>query len=162
MATNTLIQRLFSADESGVNEESNTCSNRVQHEIFRAGETITAGATVSLDFSQTSNGERALVVKEADAADVVGIGVYDGDTDGVQDTFIRICIRGIVENALVNGSGTNIAIGDALYRSVDGKLVAQEIDEDGSSDFNLKAPVAVAMEASTADETARVFVIKNY
>lgn len=154
MATNTLIQKLFGADESGVGEDSAAVSNRVQHETFRAGETITAGALVSLDFSQSTNGERCLVVKEADAADCVPIGIYDGSADAASGDFIKVCIRGIVEEALTDGDPTNIAIGDLLTISVDGKLVKCAAHED--------PPCAVAMEAQAADSTSRVFVLKNY
>lgn len=154
MATNTLIQKLFASDETGVGEDSAAVSNRIQHETFRAGEAITAGALVSLDFSQTTNGERALVVKEADAADCVPIGIYDGANDAVSGEFIKVCIRGIVEEALVDGDPTNVAIGDLLTISVDGKLVKCAAHED--------PPVAVAMEAQAADATSRVFVLKNY
>lgn len=153
MATNTLIQKLFAADESGVGEDSNAVSSRVQHETFRAGETISAGATVSLDFSQTSNGERALVVKEADSADACPIGVYDGSVEAASGSFIKVCIRGIVEEALVNGT-VAVAVGDALAISADGKLVKRAAAED--------ALVAYAMEAISTDASARVFVVKNY
>ena len=65
MATNTLIQKLFAVDEVGVGEESTLDSNRQQIETFRCGEAIAAGATVSLDVSQASNGLRAMCVSEA-------------------------------------------------------------------------------------------------
>lgn len=165
MATNTLIQKLFGADESGVGEDSNAVSNRIQIEKFRCSEAITAGAAVSLDLSQSSNGERAMVVAMADGTDACAVGVYTGGADAIDSTsgdYIDVVIKGIVEEALVDGSGTNIAVGDALYISSAGKLVAQEIDEGGAATLNLKAPVAIALEASTADETARVYVISNF
>jgi len=162
MATNTLIQKLFGADESGVGEDSNAVSNRVQHETFRAGEAISAGACVSMDVSASSNGERAMIVFEADSTDAVPVGVYDGSADAAEGDYIRVCIKGIVEEALVNGSGTTVAVGDALYISSAGKLAAQEIDEGGAATLNLKPPVAIAMEASSSDGTSRVLVIKNF
>jgi len=55
MATNTLIQKLFGSDETGVGEDSNAVSNRVVTEKFLASEAISAGACVSLDVSQASN-----------------------------------------------------------------------------------------------------------
>ena len=71
MATNTLIQKLFGADESGVGEDSNLVSNRIVTEKFRASEAISAGACVSLDVSAASNGERSMIVALADASDYV-------------------------------------------------------------------------------------------
>jgi len=164
MATNTLIQKLFGADESGVGEDSNAVSNRVQHETFRAGEAITAGACVSLDVSASTNGERALIVFEADTADAVPVGVYDSDVDAAAGDYIRVCVKGIVEEALTDGSGdTAIAVGDALIiGGADGKLVPKIIDVSLAADYNLKPTVAIAMEASSADATSRVLVIKNF
>ena len=151
MATSTLIQKLFGADESGVGEDSSAVSNRVQHETFRAGEDLDAGACVSLDFSQTTNGERALVVKEADSSDAVPVGVVE--QAAAQGDFVKVVIRGIVEEALTDGDPTTIAVGDALTISADGKLVKAAAAQ---------PHVAVAMEAQAADSTSRVFVIKNY
>ena len=166
MATNTLIQKLFAADETSVGEDSVEVSNRQQIEKFRCSEIITAGATVSLDLSQTSNGLRGMVVAEADGTDVVPIGIYTGGADAVDSvagSFIDVVVRGIVEEALVDGNTSNVDIGDALIISADGILVNQRINEGGAADFNQKPPVAIAMEAVAADGgTARVFVIKNY
>lgn len=75
MATNTLIQKLFGADESGVGEDSNLVSNRIVTEKFRASEAISAGACVSLDVSAASNGERSMIVALADASDYVPVGI---------------------------------------------------------------------------------------
>jgi len=151
MATNTLIQRLFGADESGVGEDSQEVSNRVQYETFRAGEAISEGACVSLDLSQSTNGERGLVVKMADSSDAVPVGVAHSDADSGE--FVRVVIRGIVEEALTDGDPTAIAVGDALTISADGKFAKAAVAQ----------PIAaVAMEAQAADGTSRVFVIKNY
>jgi hypothetical protein len=170
MATNTLIQKLFAADEiassTDLGQSSVQDSNRQCVERFHCSEVITAGATVALDLSQSSNGLRALVVAEADSADCIPVGIYTGGdaaADSVADTDIDVVIRGFVEEALVNGNTSNVDVGDALFLSANGILVNQRINEGGSGDFNLKSPVAIACETVTADGgTARVFVLKNY
>lgn len=169
MATSTLIQKLFGADEiassDDLGQSSTQVSNRQQIEKFHCSEAITAGAAVALDVSQANNGLRSLVVAEADSTDYVIVGIYTGGEDAADaeaDTDIDVVIRGIVEEALVDGSASSITAGDALFVGANGKLVSQEVDEDGSADFFLKAPAAIAMEDSTADETARVYVIKNF
>ena len=90
MATNTLIQKLFAVDEAGVGEGSTLDSNRQQIETFRCGEAIAAGATVSLDVSQTSNGLRAMCVAAADADDYIPVGI--AVSAGAVDSFIEITI----------------------------------------------------------------------
>lgn len=186
MATNTLIQKLFASDETGVGEDSNAVSNRQQIEKFRATEAITAGATVSLDVSQTSNGLRGLCVAEADGTDYVPVGVYQGynsmdeaaviagtktPQDAASGDFIDIVLRGIVEKALTKGNVVNIAAGDRLTMSTDGKLV--KVDSfrtdlgDGTGTTTgavAQSPhvVAIAMEAQTGDNSSRVFVLKSW
>ena len=171
MATNTLIQKLFASDETGVGEDSNAVSNRQQIEKFRATEAITAGALVALDVSQTSNGLRGLCVAEADGTDYIPVGVYAGTDDAASGDFIDIVIRGIVEKALTKGDVVNIAAGDRLTMSTDGKLV--KVDSyrtdlgDGTGTTTgavTQSPhvVAIAMEAQTADNSSRVFVLKSW
>ena len=133
MATSTLIQKLFGADEiassDDLGQSSTAVSNRQQTETFHCSEAITAGAAVALDVSQANNGLRSLVVAEADATDYVIVGVYTGGDnadDAEADTDIEVVIRGIVEEALVDGSGSAITAGDALFVGVDGKLINQE------------------------------------
>ena len=130
MATSDLIQKLYASDESGVGEDGVTMSNRRRIERFRVSEQITAGATVSLDVSQSDNGQRAMVVALADASDYIPVGVFDSDDDSanpadadVGDVFINVVTRGIVEEALTDGSGTAIAAGDRLTVDTAGKLV---------------------------------------
>jgi len=172
MATSTLIQKLFGSDETGVGEDSNAVSNRVQTEKFLAVEAITAGATVSLDVSQASNGQKAMIVAEADAADYIPVGIYAGTTDAAIGDFIDVILRGIVEEALVDGSGTAITAGDRLYVSTNGKLVKapsyRSDQKEGSGGAGAGAVtqqvhvVAIALEASSSDATSRVFVLKNF
>jgi hypothetical protein len=186
MATNTLIQKLFASDETGVGEDSNAVSNRQQIEKFRASEVITAGATVSLDVSQTSNGLRGLVVAEADADDYAPVGIYQGynsmdeaaviagtitPQDAAAGDFIDIVIRGIVEEALTKGDVVGIDAGDRLTMSTDGKLI--KVDSyrtdlgDGTGTTTgavTQSPhvVAIAMEDQTADSKTRVLVLKSW
>lgn len=167
MATNTLIQKLFANDESGVGEDVIGSSDRRVIERFRASEVITAGATVSLDLSQTSNAEKSFIVALADGTDACPVGVFDASADSGDPAtdgtiYVDIVTRGIVEEALVDGSGTNVAVGDALFISSAGKLVAQAVDEGGAATFNLQAPVAIALEAQNADGTSRVYVISQF
>jgi hypothetical protein len=82
MATSDLIQKLYASDETGVGEDGVTQSNRRRIERFRASEVITAGATVSLDVSQASNGQKSFIIAEADASDYIPVGVFDSDVDG--------------------------------------------------------------------------------
>ena len=169
MATNTLIQKLFAVDEVGVGEESTLDSNRQQIETFRCGEAIAAGATVSLDVSQTSNGLRALCVAEADAADYIPVGI--AVNAGAVDSFIEVTIRGIVEEALTKGDVVGITAGDALVISAAGKLEkAPSFRTDLGDGTGVTAGtlliqqtiVAIAMEAQAGDATSRVFVLNNY
>ncbi len=171
MATNTLIQKLFGSDESGVGEDSNAVSNRVVTEKFRCSEAITAGATVSLDISQASNGQRSMIVAEADGSDYVPVGIYAGSSDAVSGDYIDIILRGIVEEALVDGSGTAVTAGDRLAVSSNGKLVKSAQfrtdlgDGTGTTTGAVASPdhvVAIALEAQSGDATSRVFVLKNF
>jgi len=172
MATSTLIQKLFGSDETGVGEDSNAVSNRVQTEKFLASEAISVGATVSLDISQASNGQRAMVVAEADATDYCPVGVYAGSADAATGDFIDVVLRGIVEEALVDGSGTAVVAGDRLYISTNGKLVKapsyRSDQKEGSGGAGAGAVtqqvhvVAIALEASSSDASSRVFVLKNF
>lgn len=165
MSSSDYIQKTYAADEiassTDLGQSSTQDSNRNQVEIFVASETIAAGAAVSLDLAKTNNGLRLLAVKEADATDCVPVGIcVDGAAAGEK---VEVVIKGIVEEAKVKADSTNVAVGAALYfSSAAGKLSAQPIDEGGSGTFNLKAPCAVAIEASSADGTSRVYVLKNF
>jgi hypothetical protein len=168
MATNTLIQKLFGADEVDVGETDAGVSNRQQIETFRCSEAIAAGATVSLDVSQTSNGLRGMVVSEADAADFIPVGI--AVSAGVLDGYIDVTIRGIVEEALTKGDVVGITAGDALVISSAGKLEKAPSyrtdlgDGTGTTTGTVLVQpviVAIAMETTAADATSRVFVLSN-
>ena len=154
MASSTYIQKLFANDELGgsLGEDSVQDSNRNQVEIFLAGEAISAGAAVSLDLSQATNGEKLFVIKEADSTDACPIGVaVNAIASGDKG---EVVIKGIVEEALTKGDVANIAVGDALSaNTADGKL-----EKAAAAELH----VAVALEATTADGTSRVYVVKNF
>lgn len=170
MATNTLIQKLFGVDETGVGESDAGVSNRQQIETFRCSEAITAGAVVSLDVSQTSNGLRGMVVALADAADYIPVGV--AVSAGAIDTYIDVTIRGIVEEALTKGDAVAITAGDRLVVGTAGKLEkapsyrSDQKEGDGGAGAGAvtqqKLIVAIAMEAQAGDGSSRVFVLNNY
>jgi hypothetical protein len=171
MATNTLIQKLFGSDETGVGEDSNAVSNRVVTEKFLTSEAISAGACVSLDVSQASNGQRAMIVAEADGSDYVPVGIYAGSADAASGEYIDVILRGIVEEALVDGSGTAVVAGDRLCIGSDGKL--QKVtqfrtdagDGTGTTTGTFGQPehvVAISLEGISSDGSARVYVLKNF
>jgi hypothetical protein len=112
MATSTLIQKLFAADESGVGEDSTTASFRVQKETFRASAAITAGAAVV--FSTVDGGSGEVVMKVKPATDAA-IGV--ATAAAAQDAFVDVVISGICEAKVEGknaGGNTAIASGDYL------------------------------------------------
>jgi predicted RecA/RadA family phage recombinase len=169
MATNTLIQKLFGSDESGVGEDSSAVSNRRSIEKFRASEAIAAGACVSLDVSQASNGLKAMVIAEADGTDYIPVGVAENAI--ASGEYGDVVLRGIVEEALTKGDVVNIAAGDRLTYSTAGKLVKVDSfrtdlgDGTGTTTGTVaQAPlvVAVALEATTADGSSRVMVLRNF
>lgn len=147
MATNTILQSLnTSADGAGV-----TSSNRRVTETFIATNAISAGSTVVLDLAQGDNSDKALYVTEGIAAGVP-VGVVENDYAEGED--VTVVIRGYIEEAKVDGSGgASVAVGDALTPAAAGKLAKA-----GAAD----AVVAFAAEATSADATSAIFVIKNF
>jgi hypothetical protein len=156
MASSNYIQKIFAADEVAgsvdLGEGSTQDSNRNQVEIFLASEAITAGALVSLDLSQTTNGEKLFIIAEADATDACPVGVAVSAI--AANAKGEVVIKGIVEEALTNGSATPIVVGDALTFSADGKLVKKAAANEPEC--------AVALEAQAADGTSRVYVLKRF
>jgi len=153
MASSTYIQKIYANDELGssVGEDSTQDSNRNQVEIFLAGENISAGALVSLDLSQATNGEKLFVIKEADGTDACPIGVAAvAISNGAKG---EVVLKGIVEEAKVNGT-VAVAVGDVLTLSSAGKLVKKTAAEEPQC--------AIALEASSSDATSRVFVCKVF
>lgn len=155
MASSNYIQKIFAADEVAgsvdLGQGSTQDSNKNQVEIFLASEAITAGALVSLDLSQTTNGEKLFIIALADATDACPVGVaVNAIAEGAKG---EVVIKGIVEEALVNGTAP-VAVGDALTLSTDGKLIKKTAAEEPQC--------AIALEASSSDATSRVFVCKNF
>ena len=166
MATQNLLQRLDkAADTTG---SSVNASNRRIEEVFIASAALTAGDFVSLDLSQSTASDIALYVDLLDAADACPIGVVIAAA-GAGET-VRVCIRGVIE-AKVDGSAVNIAIGDALFvgsaaGKAENKKFRTDIGDGTGTTTGAIAPVqamaAVALEASSADNAIKVFVVNNF
>ena len=166
MATQNLLQRLdVAADTTGSSVDT---SNRRIEEVFIASAALTEGDFVSLDLSQSTASDIALHVDLLDAADACPVGVVIADAAQVEN--VRVCIRGVIE-AKVDGSSVNIAIGDALFvgtaagKAENKKFRTDLGDGTGTTTGNVdpvQAVAAVALEASTADETIKVFVVNNF
>ena len=164
MSSSDYIQKVFSADEiassTDLGQSSTQDSNRNQIEIFVASEAISAGDLVSLDLAKANNGLRLLCVKVADATDACPVGV--AVAAAAENDKVEVTIKGIVEEAKVKADVVNVAVGDGLYCNTAGKLHAEKVAEGGSATFNTKVAAAVALEASSADGTSRVYIIKNF
>lgn len=183
MSSSKYIQKIFAADEASVGEGSIAVSNRSVLEIFVATEAITAGACVSLDVSQSTNGQILFNVAEADGTDNVPVGIYLGHSldqsaavaadptlavDAAAGERIEVLLRGIAVEALVDGSGTSVSAGDKLTFSTAGKLVKVTQfrtdlgDGTGTTTGTVAQPdqvVAIALEAISSDAKAKVLVI---
>lgn len=163
MATNRLIQKLFGADETGVGEDSTAVSNRRSIEKFRISqnESIVAGDLVAFDMTQ-GVGVREQCVRLANTGTTgakVAIGV--ALVEGGENDFIDVILCGIVEEAKTKGDVKNIAVGMPLAATgADGKLHA--ISVTGNAEELPSQGVAIAMEATTADGTSRVFVCSPF
>ena len=161
MATNTILQCLNEGSDFGV-----TASNRRQVEVYIAAETVAEGDAVSLDLSQSVDGDKALKIVKADTGTAtdkafVGVVLKSAETDGTLDAGARIfvVVAGPVE-ANVDGS---TAAGDYLeISSTAGRLTpVPSVDEGGSATFDLLPVAAIAAEADTAN-VATVFVYKQF
>ena len=153
MATNTLIQKLFASDESGVGEDSIKVSNRQELETFFASEAIADGDLVCLDISKTSDGDKMSYVKKlkTDAGvTAVAIGIADqGVSAGDQ---IRVVIKGFKAAA-------NVATGAAIGERIVGTATAGRGDVlANSSTLPALAYVVTTASANAAD----VIVIKQF
>mgnify|MGYP003131873259 CR=1 FL=1 len=154
MATNTLIQKLFASDESGVGEDSIKVSNRQELETFFASEAIADGDLVCLDISKTSDGDKMSYVKKlkTDAGlTAVAIGIADQAAIEAGDQ-IRVVIKGFKANA-------NVATGAAVGERIVGTATAGRGDVLANSS-TLPALAYVITEA--AANVADVMVIKQF
>jgi hypothetical protein len=152
MATSSLIQKLFGLDESNVGEDSVSVMNRRCVEKYVVSSVgLPANAAASLDVvNASSNGQLGYLVCKADATHPIPVGVSLQSTAGAEGDKVDICVRGICE-ALVDGSGVAVAVGDALtISSSGGKLIKRTAAEEPL--------VAYAIDASSADATSTVYV----
>ena len=118
MATNTLIQKLYGKDESGVGEGEASQSNRRQVETFIASAAIVAGDVLAFDLSQTSDGLKMMRVIKADTDAAtskcfVGVALEAAAAEGDR---VDVCISGIC-TALVHSGG---GVGKPLMISAEG------------------------------------------
>ena len=123
MATSTLLQKLFAADESSVGEDSVLVSNRRQVETFIASEAISDGDFVCLDLAKSTDGEKCLYIKKLNSgagATVLAIGVADEDIAADDDG--RVVIKGFKADANVATGG---ATGDRICGSSTGGRATQ-------------------------------------
>jgi hypothetical protein len=166
MATQNLLQRLDTAEDT--TGSSADASNRRIEEVFIASAALTAGDFVSLDLSQSTASDIALHVDLLDADDACPVGVVIADA--AQGENVRVCIRGVIE-AKVDGSGVSIAVGDALFVGSDAGIAKNKKfrtdlgDGTGTTTGNVdpvQAVAAIALEASTASESIKVFVVNNF
>jgi len=159
MATNTLLQKLFATDESGVGEDSVLDSNRRQVERFLADGTIAQGAPVIFDVVDGGAGEVVMKVVES-SADKAAIGV--ALSSAVAGDFVDVCISGICEG-LVKGTNNagNVAIsaGDYLCQGdVAGEFYSYTIGADA-------VPHAIAVDAvglGAATSLKTIIVLKQF
>ena len=145
MATSTLLNYL----ETG---SSNEVMNRRQVETFIAGEAITANDFVALDFSQSSDADKALYVMKA----------------GTGDTATTMCV-GVALGAAASGAKVDVVVKGVCEANVAGDTAAGEFliitGTDGqagkATDNTLLPMVACAVEADT-DNVSTVIVIKQF
>jgi len=146
MATNTIIQYLESGN--GV-----ATSHRSQVETFIAAETIAANDLVSLDLSQSIDGDKSLKITKADtgtATDTCAIGfALNGGAAGDK---IDVTVAGIHISANVNGA---VVAGSKLCAGATAGQAAIYVNTD------VLPIVAISAEADTAN-VATVFVIKQF
>ena len=122
MSSSNLIQRLYGADESSVGEAGITQSARRTVMRFRAGEAITAKDAVSLDLSQSDDGDKAMVVTQTDTgtpADSCFIGIAL-TTASAAGAFIDVVTAGVAEaNTAASAVGKMLVIGGTAGRLQD-------------------------------------------
>lgn len=156
MATNTLIQKLDSDGNVSV-----ATSHRSQYETFIASETIAANDLVAVDFSKSSDADKALYVVKADSGvgtDICAVGF--AVNGGAAGSLIKVTVSGIHVSANVNGStaqGNRLIISATAGRAG----IATNINEAGSASVPQLPIVAIACEAATGT-VATVFVLKQF
>lgn len=153
MATNTLIQKLFASDESGVGEDTVTASNRRETETFFASESISDGDLVCLDISKTSDGDKMSYVKKLDvSAGLTAVAIGVADQDASANGRIVVVIKGFKADA-------NIATGAAVGERFIGTSTAGRGDVLANTS-TIPALGYVVTEA--AANQADVYIIKQF
>jgi hypothetical protein len=144
-----------------------TASDRRTLQTFIAGETLAIGDAVSLDLSQVSDADKALVVVKADsgtATDTAFVGVVTKslDVDGALTVGkkIEVCVAGPCE---ANVDAATVAGSILQIGSTAGRLSVRTVavDEAGSATFNLYPIAAVACEADTSN-VATIMVYRQF
>jgi hypothetical protein len=152
MATNTLIQKLYGADESGVGEDSGSQSNRRQVETFIAKTAIALGAPVGFDFAgPPSAGELIGKVVETNtgtAATVSCIGVaLNAAAAGAR---VDVCLSGVCEARLANATlvghrlkATNANYFDNYTAGDTVPVIAYAVDDQPGANGNMATVVVI-------------------
>jgi len=117
MATSNLLQCLNEGADFGVS----TSARRVV-ETYIAGETVAVGDAVSLDLSETEDGDKALKVVQSDSGT---------DTDRA---FVGIVLRSAEPSgALTAGARVEVVVGGPAEANVDGATAAGNLLQIGST-----------------------------
>lgn len=163
MATSDLIQYLeteqYSALPGGAAEAVGVATmNRRKVESFIATEAIAIGQIVSLDASQTGDGDKGIKVALADTGSddtvfAVGVAISAAAASGDK---VDVCIRGICEAQCA----ANAAKGNALYLT---GTAGQLDDVAPAAPLSESVPVAQCMESvGGAPALTTVFVIGRF
>tara|TARA_A100001201_G_scaffold84751_1_gene75052 strand:+ start:1695 stop:2156 length:462 start_codon:yes stop_codon:yes gene_type:complete len=153
MATSTLLQKLFAADESGVGEDSVIVSNRRQVETFFASEAISDGDLVCLDISKTSDGDKVSYIKKLKTdAGLTAVAIGIADEDIAADDTGRVVIKGFKADA-------NVATGAAIGERIVGTSTAGRGDVLANSST---LPALAYVVTTASGNQADVIVIKQF
>lgn len=124
MATNTLIQKLYASDESGVGETGFTQSNRRQIETFIASATITAGQVVGADLTKTGGARLQFVKPVAIVANGNGLAIGVALKGAAAGERVDVVVAGYCEKLNCHGAvvaGNMLTAGLGTVGSVDGR-----------------------------------------
>ena len=163
MATNTLIQKLFGADEvassSDLGQSSSVISNRRQVERFLADGTIAEGAPVVFDAVDGGGGEVVMKVVES-AADKAAIGVALSDAES--GDYVDVCISGMCEGLVKgtnNAGNASIAAGDYLCQ---GDVAGEFYKFTAGTDATPHAIAVDAVRSGTGPALETIIVLKQF
>ena len=159
MATNTLIQKLYGADESGVGETGFTQSNRRQIETFIASATITAGQVVGADLTKTAGARLQFVKPVAIVANGNGLAIGVALKGAAAGERVDVVVAGYCEKVNCHGavvSGNMLTAGLGSIGMVDGR-----------TNTDIAPAFGIALEASAASSggftnPAAAYIYKQY